>query len=45
MVQSGIMNYNGCAAGAKAMVKEEIFPFIDTIRLVEPDAKTAGGGK
>jgi hypothetical protein len=27
------------------MVKEEIFPFIDTIRLVEPDAKTIGGAK
>jgi hypothetical protein len=45
MVQSGIMNYNGCAAGAKAMVKEEIFPFIDTIRLVERVAKMIGEAK
>ena len=45
MVQSGIMNYNGCEAGAKAMVKEEIFPFIDTIRLVERVAKMFGEAK
>jgi len=45
MVQSGIMNYNGCAAGAKAMVKEEIFPFINTIRLVERIAKMIGEAK
>jgi hypothetical protein len=45
MVQSGIMNYNGCAAGAKAMVKKEIFPFIDTIRLVERVAKMIGRAK
>jgi len=45
MVQSGIMNYNGCAAGAKAMVKEEIFPFIDIIRLVERVTKMIGEAK
>jgi hypothetical protein len=35
----------GVAAGAKAMVKEEIFPFIDTIRLVERVTKMIGEAK